>query len=399
MKEIQFITNNNKPNLRSSKKHIITFGKDSMILYNLKGDELDIINFHFITKEISDICIINDNYLIVFVKNPFFDFYKNIYDNLFLLCRMHNITFKTDYLSISINNNCFKLNFIESLQSEVKCFSYLKNINVLILSFAHNIKIFEINSLRLVNIQTIDNYSKFLNFNKNIFIAYDKDYISIYKKIDGIKNYQLLSKLYLINYKAILWLFGIHFDIINLLKLDNTNIFAYTNNYSYLINVKKMKIIHRYKNSNFSKYFRKGYIFKIKNKICIFNSDFNIFEIFEYCDCLKKIYYINSIYMDDLTFDNFLIILLIEEKYPFLKNKIKFEYIDDYLKNKDKFKQKYLDYKINMIKSNENKVDKKINKKVKLKKNQNFNYKYKRNKIKRNQKIFPSNNKFKKNYR
>ena len=151
------------------------------------------------------------------------------------------INYKTDYLSISINNNCFKLNFIESLQDEVKCFSYLKNINVLILSFAHNIKIFEINSLRLVNIQTIDNYSKFLNFNKNIFIAYDKEYISIYKKIDGIKNYQLLSKLYLINYKAILWLFGIHFDIINLLKLDNTNIFAYTNNYSYLINVKKWK--------------------------------------------------------------------------------------------------------------------------------------------------------------
>ena len=160
-----------------------------------------------------------------------------------------------------------------------------------------------------------------------------------------------------------------------------------------------MKIIHKYKNSNFSKYFRKGYIFKIKNKICIFNSYFNIFEIFEYSNCLKKIYYIKTINIDDLNLNNFLVNLLIEEKYPFLKNKIKFEYIDDYLKNKDKFKQKYLDYKINMIKSNENKVDKKINKKVKLKKNQNFNYKYKRNKIKRNQKIFPSNNKFKKNYR
>ena len=188
------------------------------------------------------------------------------------------------------------------------------------------------------------------------------------------------------------------FNIINLLKLDNTNIFFYTENYSYLINIKKMKIIYKYKNSNFSKYFIKGYIFKIKNKICIFNYYLNIFEIFEYCDCLKKIYYINTINIDDLTLNNLLVNLLIEEKYPFLKNKIKFKCID-YLQIKDKYKQIYLEYKLNMRKSNDNKVDKKINKKVKLKKNQNFNYKYKRNKIKRNQKIFPSNNKFKKNYR
>ena len=79
MKEIQFYADNYKPNLRISKKHIITFGKDSMILYNLKGNELDITNFHFIEEEeISDICIINENYLIVFVKHPFFDIYKNI---------------------------------------------------------------------------------------------------------------------------------------------------------------------------------------------------------------------------------------------------------------------------------------------------------------------------------
>ena len=183
-----------------------------MILYNLKGNELDIINFHFIEEEeISDIFIINDNYLIDFVKHPFSLIYNNQNYAPFSSILFRKYYYKTDYLSISINNNCFKLNFIESLQSEVKCFSYLKNINVLILSFDDNIKIFEINSLRLVNIQTINNYSKFLNFNKNIFIAYGKEYISIYKNIDGIKNYQLLSKLYLINDKVISWFYGIFF--------------------------------------------------------------------------------------------------------------------------------------------------------------------------------------------
>ena len=49
-----------------------------------------------------------------------------------------------------------------------------------------------------------------------------------------------------------------------------------------------------------------------------------------------------------------------------------------------------------MAKLNQNISDKKLYKELKLKKYQKYNYK--RNKIKKNQKIFPSN-KFKKNYR
>jgi len=84
-----------------------------MILYNLKGNELDIINFHFIEEEeISDICIINDNYLIDFVKHPFSLIYNNQNYAPFSSILFRKYYYKTDYLSISINNNCFKLNFI-----------------------------------------------------------------------------------------------------------------------------------------------------------------------------------------------------------------------------------------------------------------------------------------------
>ena len=65
---------------------------------------------------------------------------------------------------------------------------------MLILSFDDNIKIYKINSLKLVNIQTISNQSYCINFDKNVFIAYDKFTVSLYKKINGIKCYQLLSK-------------------------------------------------------------------------------------------------------------------------------------------------------------------------------------------------------------
>ena len=228
MNEIQFVSNHYKPNIRIVKKYIITFDKNLIILYNLKGNRLDDINLVDYNLKIYDICIINDNYLIAFVtKNEINGFYFYF----------HFI--KYYYLSISINNLCFTINSIKSIESRVNCFSYLKNINILILSFGNNIKIFEINSLNLVNIQTISGGSNFINFDKNSFIAYKNHYISIYKKIPGVKYYQLISKLKFQKYKN-------NTKNTKLLKLDNINILIYTKNNLYIINLKKMKIIQEY---------------------------------------------------------------------------------------------------------------------------------------------------------
>ena len=71
MQEIAITSNNYNPNIRILKKNIVTFNDQFIYLYNTDGNLLDSIKNN-LEKEIIDICIINNNYLIGFTDTDLF---------------------------------------------------------------------------------------------------------------------------------------------------------------------------------------------------------------------------------------------------------------------------------------------------------------------------------------
>ena len=71
MKEIEITSNNYNPNLRILKNHIVTFNEQFIYLYSTDESLLDSIKNN-LEKEIIDICIINNNYLIGFTDTDLF---------------------------------------------------------------------------------------------------------------------------------------------------------------------------------------------------------------------------------------------------------------------------------------------------------------------------------------
>ena len=113
----------------------------------------------------------------------------------------------------------------------------------------------------------ISKFINFFDFNKNIFIWYDQISLSLFKRVNNSKIYELLSN---IEIK----------DIRGLIKINNTKFMIYTLIGLYEINIKNCKI------KEISLYFYKGtyvdFIVKIKNNIYIYQN-----EILYLCKYLK----------------------------------------------------------------------------------------------------------------
>ena len=119
------------------------------------------------------------------------------------------------------------------MTNEEKIYNILniKNTNLFVVSCENKMKIYDINNANEKLIQIINNKAdSFLNFNQNIFISYNNEYISLYHNIKGNKMYQLSSKLKLVGKKSITKLN----KKILLVFLDNTKL--------YKINIINMNI-------------------------------------------------------------------------------------------------------------------------------------------------------------
>ena len=175
MKEIEITSNNYNPNMKILKNHIIKFNEQFIYLYNMEGNLLHSININLIVN-IEDICIINNNYLIGYTK---YDLFK--------------IIIKDDQFYIKVINNKR-----EGAYQNILDVIYSAKNELLIISYYSHIEIRDINSLNENPIQKINiKYSFLLNMNKDLFIAFNKKSISLYKKIIGTKYYQLSSKIIL----------------------------------------------------------------------------------------------------------------------------------------------------------------------------------------------------------
>ena len=302
MKEIEITSNNYNPNLRIIKNHIVTFNGLFIYLYSIEGNLLDSIKINY-EKAIIDICIINNCYLIGFTVNDLFkinikDEHLEIKDNI-LGKKKKNLN-DNDYI--------FDKDILNVLYSE-------KN-ELLIISYYHHIEIKDINFLNQKPIQIIYKDNSFLlNMNKDLFIAFDEDSISLYQKITGKKYYQLLSK------KVIP--IKLNKNYIRLLKLDNKTLMVSNNeNILFLINIKTMKIIEEI---YFMAYAGEiDFINKIENNIYIYKN--NILLEFNYIKGQMTL--INSKEQNNLFSLNYVNNLFIEKKYPKLYNKIKINCIE-----------------------------------------------------------------------
>ena len=137
----------------------------------MEGNLLHSININSIVN-IEDICIINNNYLIGYTK---YDLFK--------------IIIKDDQLYIKVINNNREgetahdtFDFpIFPYQNILDVIYSAKN-ELLIISYNFHIEIRDINSLNENPIQKINiKYSFLLNMNKDLFIAFNKKSISLYK--------------------------------------------------------------------------------------------------------------------------------------------------------------------------------------------------------------------------
>ena len=163
MKKIEITSNNYNPNIRILKSHFVTFNEEFIYLYNMEGNLIDSIT----KKEIIDICIINNNYLIGF---------NNKYD-------IFGIIIKEEHLEIKdiFKENDGNMSFIYILD-----ILYSNKNKSLIISYDDHIEIRDINSLKEKLIQIIFKDSSFLlNMNKDFFITFNKESISLYQKIIG----------------------------------------------------------------------------------------------------------------------------------------------------------------------------------------------------------------------
>ena len=250
MNDLTIISYNYKPNIRILNNYIIISYNNNIILYDLKGIKLDEIKID-IKNEIEDIYIIHNNYFIARTEHHLF--------------------------KIIINNNKLEIkNYLKNYDN-IFDFLYLKKYNLFILTFPNAITIFNDNSLNIESIQikkTKYLKTNLMNWNDDIFIAYDYCNIIIFQKICGTKSYQVLSKLYLQLKNNVVPNFKTR-----LLKLDSKILLISTQNCIYLVNIKKMK---KYQNLFFLTNRNKiNYIYKIENNIYIYkNNSLYIFKYF-----------------------------------------------------------------------------------------------------------------------
>ena len=205
MKEIEVNITNLKPNLRIIKNYFIIFERNVIKLFDLNGNILDNIKFENI--KIVNIEISNDNFIIV------------AFSYTILILKI-----KDKYL---ILHDTIRMTIEEKIDNIFN----IKNLNLFIVSCENKMKIYDINNANEKLIQIINNKAdSFLNFNQNIFISYNNEYISLYHNIKGNKMYQLSSKLKLVGKKSITKLN----KKILLVFLDNTKL--------YKINIINMNI-------------------------------------------------------------------------------------------------------------------------------------------------------------
>ena len=243
----------------------------------------------FIKSEtnIDDLCIINNNYLIGYAKYVFF--------------------------KVIINNKDFEIenNILESSFNEIFDVFYSKANKLLVISYRYNIEIRDINDLNKSPIQIINQKESFLlNIKKDLFIAFNEQFISLYKKINNIKLYQLsLIKSLPLNF------FGYYFR--RVLKLDNKTIMVANDNILYLINIKTMKILKQF----YLTYYPGEivFIYKIEDNIYICKEGFLI--LFKYVEnhLLFSTFEKNG---NNLLIFNILNNLFLEKQYPKLHKTI-----------------------------------------------------------------------------
>ena len=286
MTEIKISSIKYSPKIKILNNHIITFDDRNIILYDLKGAELDNIKTRvYVNHEILDICKINNN-------------------NFIAMTEIH-------LLQIAIIKNRLKIKNKIIIGNNINDCLYIKKYNLFIVSNNKNFIIFDIydkDTFKIGNIEIIPNTFKATNLmkiNENLLVAYGQIYISLYKKKLGIKSYELISKLKL-------------HKILKLLKLDNKTFVSMDNNNNiFLINNKKMKIYQKY--FFFDRKNVIDFIYVIKSNIYIHkNNNLFIFKFFK-----KELILIKLLKKNPLVAFNYLLNLSIENYFPYLKEKIK----------------------------------------------------------------------------
>ena len=273
-----------KPKLRILKNYIITFKNDLLKLYDLEGNLLD--NVKFKNRDILNIEIINDNFIIVATS----------FSILIMKIKFQLMEFREVKKYWTIIENIFLIN----------------NKNLLAICILNRIEIYDINNLNEKPIQVINNdsFSNF-NFNSNIFISYNYEYISLYQNIKGTKIYQLSSKIklegnkYLTKLNGNILLILLNNQILYTMNIRNMQITAQINVSFQIITEKKHKGFLSFQIFNFGKKY--GYIYNNKNDIYIYtknilyyikyiNNGFQIIKSFE-IDELRAINYISNKYI------------------------------------------------------------------------------------------------------
>ena len=305
MKEIEITSNNYNPNIRILKNHILTFNETFIYLYNIEGKLLDTQK----KTGVVDIWIINNNYLIGY----------NICKGLF------EIIIKEKYLEIKYireeTNDDMSYGFF-SIKDEIFDIVYSNKNKLLIISYHDHIEIKDIDSLNEKPIQRINNYRAFLlNMNKDLFIAFNEESISLYERIIGTKFYQLLTK------KNLPIEFNDNYR--RLLKLSKKIFMVSNDDILYLINIKTMKICQEFFLFDYPG--KIDFIYKIKDNIFICKD--NTLLGFKYLE--NQITLINSKNQNILFSFNYLNNLLVENKFPKLNNKIKFNCIKNKIISKN----------------------------------------------------------------
>ena len=147
--------------------------------------------------------------------------------------------------------------------------------------------------------------------NDDIFIEYNNFYILIYQKINGTKNYQLLS-----NFKLCKYYYN---DIITqkLLKLDSKTLMLSNNIYIYLFNIKKMNFCQKL---NFIRNYS-NIIFIIKKENNFYIYKYNNLYIFKFFK--NMVNFIKLIKEKELIAFNYLLNLNLNKNYSDLKLNIK----------------------------------------------------------------------------
>ena len=286
MKKLDITTNYFRTNLRILKNFIITFDNNSIKLFDLSGNLLD--NVKFTNRNIRNIEIINDNYIIVATS--------------------------ISILIMIINFELLEFIEVLILKTSINNIFLIKKKNLLLIDSINEIKIFDIINLNEKPIQIIylnNCNNSCLIFNQNIFISYNYENISLYQNIKGTKIYQLSSKLKLIGNKCLTKLNGkILLILLNNKKLYTLNIRNMEIrqiNLPFLINKKNIKyksFIHMY----FELFIDDNYfIYKNKDNIYIYiknilyyikynNNEFQFVGLVE-ISVFQAIYYISYKYM------------------------------------------------------------------------------------------------------